>query len=133
MFDEKEYFDPRKSQLNVIGTTLEPCSSDPLTGFLRDGCCSWDPRDIGSHTVCAIMTTEFLEFSKERGNDLSTPRPEYQFKGLKDGDRWCLCAARWKEAYDFGFAPRIYLRKTHKKTLEIVKLEILKEYALDLD
>ena len=90
MFDEKEYFDPRKSQLNVNGTTLEPCSSDPLTGFLRDGCCSWDPRDIGSHTVCAIMTTEFLEFSKERGNDLSTPRPEYQFKGLKDGDRWCL-------------------------------------------
>ena len=89
--------------------------------------------DMGIHTVCAYITEDFLKFSKERGNDLSTPRPEFSFPGLKEGDSWCLCAARWKEAYDFGFAPRIYLRKTHKKTLEIVKLEILKEYALDLD
>ena len=129
MFDEKEYFDPRKSQLNVIGTTLEPCSSDPLTGFLRDGCCSWDPRDIGSHTVCAIMTTEFLEFSKERGNDLSTPRPEYHFEGLKDGDRWCLCAARWEEARMAGKAPKVVLEATNIKCLDICDLEHLKKHT----
>ena len=129
MFDEKEYFDPRKSQKNVIGTTLEPCSSDPLTGFLRDGCCSWDPRDVGSHTVCAIMTTEFLDFSKERGNDLSTPRPEYQFEGLRDGDRWCLCAARWEEARMAGKAPKVILEATNIKCLDICDLEHLKKHT----
>ena len=129
MFDEKEYFDPRKSQLNVNGTTLEHCSSDPLTGFLRDGCCNWDPRDIGSHTVCAIITTEFLEFSKERGNDLSTPRPEYQFEGLKDGDRWCLCAARWEEARLAGKAPKVVLEATNIKCLDICDLEHLKKHT----
>ncbi len=91
------------------------------------------PRDIGIHTVCAYMTEDFLEFSSQKGNDLSTPRPEFSFPGLKEGDSWCLCAERWKEAYEFGKAPRIYLRKTHKKTLEIINIEILKEFALDLD
>ena len=129
MFDEKDYFDPRKSQLNVIGTILESCSINPLTGFLRDGCCSWDPRDGGSHTVCAIMTKEFLQFSKERGNDLSTPRPEYQFEGLKDGDQWCLCAARWEEARQAGKAPIVVLEATNLKCLEICKLEDLKKHA----
>ena len=132
MFDEKDYFDPRKSQLNVNGTTLESCSVSPLTGFLRDGCCSWDPRDGGSHTVCAIMTKEFLQFSKESGNDLSTPRPEYQFEGLKDGDQWCLCAARWLEAYEAGSAPSIIARATHRRALEIIPMEAMKEFSLDI-
>ena len=127
MFDEKDYFDPRKSQLNVNGTTLEPCSVDPLTGFLRDGCCNWDPRDGGSHTVCAIMTTDFLEFSKNRGNDLSTPRPEYQFEGLKAGDQCCLCATRCEEARQAGKAPKVVLESTNIKCLEISDLEHLKE------
>ena len=129
MFDEKDYFDPRKSQLNVNGTTLEPCSISPITGFLRDGCCSWDPRDGGSHTVCAIMTDEFLNFSKEKGNDLSTPRPEFQFEGLKDGDKWCLCAARWEEARQAGKAPIVVLQATNIKCLEICKIEDLKKHA----
>ena len=129
MFDEKDYFDPRKSQLNVIGTILEPCSSDPLTGFFRDGCCNSDPRDVGSHTVCAIMTKEFLEYSKDRGNDLSTPRPEYQFEGLKDGDQLCLCAARWEEARQAGKAPKVVLEATNIKCLEICDLEHLKEHT----
>ena len=132
MFDEKDYFDPRKSQLNVNGTTLEPCSTKPLTGFLRDGCCKWDPRDGGSHTVCAIMTTEFLEFSKSMGNDLSTPRPELGFDGLKEGDSWCLCANRWLEAYQNGAAPKIKLKSTHLKALEIIDLDSLKAHSIDI-
>ena len=129
MFDEKDYFDPRKSQLNVTGKILEPCSTNPLTGFLRDGCCSSDPRDVGSHTVCAIITKEFLEYSKDKGNDLSTPRPEYQFEGLKDGDQWCLCAARWEEARQAGKAPMVVLEATNIKCLEICDLEHLKEHS----
>ena len=129
MYDEKDFFDPRKSQLNVKGTTLKPCSTKPLTGFLRDGGCSWDPRDGGRPTVCAIMTTEFLEFSKDNGTDLSTPSPEYQFEGLKDGDRWCLCAARWEEARLEGKAPKVVLEATNIKCLDICDLENLKKHT----
>ncbi|CAN5757031.1 DUF2237 family protein [soil metagenome] len=114
---------------NVFGTELEPCSQDPLTGFYRDGCCETGPEDLGVHTVCAIMTEEFLEFSKERGNDLSTSRPEYGFRGLEPGDRWCLCAARWKEAWEAGMAPQVVLTATHEATLEIVPLEALVKVA----
>ena len=129
MFDEKDYFDPRKSQLNVNGTTLEPCSISPMTGFLRDGCCSWDPRDGGSHTVCAIMTDEFLRFSASKGNDLITPAPHYQFPGLKAGDKWCLCVSRWIEAERAGKAPKLVLEATHEKTLEFTSLETLVKHA----
>jgi len=114
---------------NVFGTELEPCSHDPLTGFYRDGCCETGPEDLGMHTVCAIMTEEFLEFSRERGNDLSTPRPGFGFQGLKPGDRWCLCAARWKEAWEAGKAPQVVLTATNEATLEIVPLEALVKVA----
>ena len=114
---------------NVLGTELVPCSYDPLTGYFRDGCCHTDMHDLGSHVVCAIMTDEFLEFSRSRGNDLSTPRPEYRFAGLKDGDRWCLCALRWKEALAAGVAPAVVLECTHARALEFVTLEQLQEYA----
>ena len=120
-------------QKNVFDEIIDECCSDPITGFYRDGFCNTDDRDVGIHTECAHMTEDFLEFSSQKGNDLSTPRPEFSFPGLKEGDSWCLCAERWKEAYEFGKAPRIYLRKTHKKTLEIINIEILKEFALDLD
>ena len=120
-------------QKNVFDEIIEECCSDPITGFYRDGFCNTDDRDAGIHTVCAYMTEDFLSFSKQKGNDLSTPRPEFSFPGLKEGDSWCLCAERWKEAYVSGKAPRIYIRKTHKKTLEIINIEILKEFALDLD
>lgn len=118
--------------VNVLETPLEGCCQDPVTGFFRDGSCNTGPEDRGLHTVCARMTQEFLEFSKARGNDLSTPRPEWGFPGLKDGDRWCLCALRWKEAQEAGAAPKVYLRATHKATLEVVPLSVLREYALDL-
>ena len=114
---------------NVLGTELVPCSYDPLTGYFRDGCCHTDMHDLGSHVVCAIMTDEFLEFSRSRGNDLSTPRPEYRFAGLEDGDRWCLCALRWKEALAAGVAPAVALESTHARALEFVTLEQLQEYA----
>jgi uncharacterized protein (DUF2237 family) len=114
---------------NVFGTELEPCSQDPLTGFYRDGCCETGPEDLGMHTVCAIMTEEFLEFSRERGNDLSTPRPEFGFQGLVPGDRWCLCASRWKEAWEAGMAPQVVLTATNEATLEIVPLEALVKVA----
>jgi uncharacterized protein (DUF2237 family) len=114
---------------NVLGTELVPCSYDPLTGYFRDGCCHTDMHDLGSHVVCAIMTDEFLEFSRSRGNDLSTPRPEYRFAGLEDGDRWCLCALRWKEALAVGVAPGVILECTHARALEFVTLEQLQEYA----
>lgn len=114
---------------NVLGTDLVPCSYDPLTGYFRDGCCHTDMHDLGSHVVCAIVTDEFLEFSRSRGNDLSTPRPEYRFAGLEDGDRWCLCALRWKEALAAGVAPAVVLECTHARALEFVGLEQLQEYA----
>ena len=115
--------------LNVLGTELVPCSYDPLTGYYRDGCCNTDDQDQGSHVVCAKVTQEFLDFSLRRGNDLITPRPEHRFAGLKAGDRWCLCALRWKEAFDAGFAPPVVLECTHAKALEFVTLEQLQSFA----
>ena len=117
---------------NVLGEVLEPCSLSPMTGFFRDGCCYTGPEDLGVHTVCAEMTADFLAFSKERGNDLSTPRPEFGFPGLVPGNRWCLCAARWQEAHLAGKAPRVVLRATHERTLEVCRLADLKRSALDL-
>ncbi len=114
---------------NVLGGPLAECSRDPLTGFFRDGCCNTGPMDTGLHTVCAILTAEFLKFSKARGNDLSTPRPEFAFPGLKPGDRWCLCATRWRDAYEAGTAPKVALHATHAASLAIVSLEALKEHA----
>ena len=119
--------------INVFGEPLEPCSEDPLTGFFRDGCCNTSEQDVGSHTVCVQVTQEFLEFSRKRGNDLSTPRPEIGFSGLNPMDQWCLCAARWLEAYQQEAAPKLYLGKTHQKALEIVPLEILQRYAVDVN
>ena len=115
---------------NVLGTALMPCGTAPMTGFFRDGCCNTSEEDLGIHTVCAEMTEEFLEFSKEAGNDLSTPRPEFAFPGLKPGDRWCLCAARWAEAADAGKAPRVVLEATHARTLELVTLAHLRRFAI---
>jgi uncharacterized protein (DUF2237 family) len=114
---------------NVLGSELIPCSQDPVTGFFRNGCCETGPEDLGLHTVCAVMTQEFLAYSKAAGNDLSTPIPEYGFPGLKPGDRWCLCAPRWKEALDAGMAPQVVLESTHEETLAIVPLGVLKDYA----
>jgi uncharacterized protein len=119
--------------LNVLGRPLADCSKQPMTGFFRDGCCNTSPEDAGSHTVCVVMTAEFLAFSKGRGNDLSTPRPEFGFAGLKPGDRWCLCAARWKEALDAGKAPLVVLGATHQKALEICDLQALKRFAIDMN
>lgn len=118
--------------INVFGEPLEPCSLTPMTGFYRNGCCSTGPEDVGRHTVCAEMTADFLEFSKARGNDLSTPVPEYNFPGLHPGDRWCMVAARWTEAFTAGMAPRVYLRATHQSALRYATLDALKAYALDL-
>lgn len=117
---------------NVLGSRLEACSIKPMTGFLRNGCCDTAPEDVGSHTVCAVMTDAFLEFSKSRGNDLSTPVPDYGFPGLKAGDRWCLCAPRWQEAFEAGHAPRVVLRATHEGALQFCSLADLKRYAIDL-
>jgi uncharacterized protein len=118
--------------LNVLGEPLQPCSVDPMTGFYRTGRCSTGPDDIGRHCVCAEMTDDFLAFSKSRGNDLSTPRPEFNFPGLKAGDRWCLVAARWKEAHEAGVAPRVALLSTHQSALAVIDLATLKAHALDL-
>ena len=118
-----------KQALNVLGTVLRPCSFDPLTGFYRDGCCNTDIEDHGTHVICAVMTDEFLQFSKMRGNDLSTARPEYGFGGLQAGDRWCLCALRWREAFSAGLAPEVVLESTHAKALEVVSIEQLREYV----
>lgn len=120
-------------QRNVLGGPLGTCSERPMTGFFRDGCCNTSEEDLGLHTVCVVMTDEFLAFSKMRGNDLSTPHPEFGFPGLKAGDRWCLCAARWREALEAGAAPRVVLNSTNEATLEIVSLEMLKRYAVDLN
>lgn len=116
---------------NVLGGVLLPCSVAPLTGFLRDGCCNTGPHDFGLHVVCAEMTAEFLAFSRAAGNDLSTPRPEYGFAGLRLGDRWCLCAARWEEARQAGVAPQVLLEATHEAALLVVRLEDLRAHALD--
>lgn len=112
--------------LNVLGTALEPCSFDPMTGFYRNGCCDTGSEDQGVHVVCAVMTEEFLAFSKAQGNDLSTPVAMYEFPGLKPGDRWCLCAARWREAYDAGCAPTVVLEATHARMLEWATLDELR-------
>ena len=118
---------------NVLGTELELCSFDPVTGFYRDGCCNTGGEDMGVHTVCTIMTDEFLAFSKAAGNDLSTPHPEYGFVGLKAGDQWCLCAPRWQEALEAGSAPQVRLLATHIATLEWASLSDLRTHAVDLD
>ena len=115
---------------NVLGTALVPCSYDPLTGYFRDGCCNTAQDDAGSHVVCVKMTAEFLAFSARRGNDLSTPRPEYRFRGLREGDRWCLCALRWKEAFEANAAPPVVLECTHERALEFVALPALQAHAL---
>lgn len=119
--------------LNVFGEPLEPCGERPLTGFFRDGHCNTCEQDVGSHTVCIEASQEFLEYSRFKGNDLSTPIPEYGFEGVKAGDSWCLCAARWLEAHKDNMAPRVYLRRTHQRALEIVPLVLMREYAVDLN
>lgn len=122
-----------RAPLNVLGGTLADCGRDPVTGFWRDGCCNTGPEDAGVHTVCAIMTAEFLIFSKSAGNDLSTPHPEFGFAGLQPGDRWCLCAARWAEALRADAAPRVVLAATHIATLHYATLDELKAHAADLN
>jgi hypothetical protein len=122
----------RETARNVLGEPLGDCSHAPLTGWFRDGCCNTDARDRGLHTVCAVVTADFLEFSRARGNDLVTPIPESGFPGLQPGDRWCLCAARWREAFEAGMAPRVVLAATHEATLLVVPLEHLKRHAIDL-
>tara|TARA_Y100000814_G_scaffold252639_1_gene199990 strand:- start:114 stop:488 length:375 start_codon:yes stop_codon:yes gene_type:complete len=121
-----------EKQKNVLGTELEPCGTNPITGFFRDGCCNTGVNDRGTHTVCAIVDDRFLEFSISKGNDLVTPRQEYGFKGLKNGDSWCLCAIRWEEARRAGCAPMVKIKSTNIKTLEFVRLEHLKEHQVDL-
>jgi uncharacterized protein (DUF2237 family) len=117
---------------NMFGEPLETCSSKPMSGFYRDGCCNTGQEDIGSHTVCAVMTSEFLDFSKSRGNDLSTPVPGFGFPGLKPGDRWCLCEPRWQEAFEANQPPRVALRATHEAALTYCALADLKRFAVDL-
>ena len=119
-------------QENVLGTPLETCSMRPLTGFTRSGCCDFEPLDTGQHTVCVVTTAEFLAYSAAQGNDLSTPIPEFEFPGLKPGDRWCLCAARWQEALESGKAPKVVLRATNKAALDVVDFQDLKRHAIDL-
>ncbi len=121
--------DEKEPARNVLGQPLVACSLAPLTGFFRDGCCSTGPSDAGRHVVCAVMTEDFLNFSKARGNDLSTPRPEYRFPGLRPGDRWCLCALRWKEAFEASKAPKVILEATHEAALRYVTLDDLLRHA----
>ena len=122
----------RAASRNVFGAPLETCSTRPVTGFFRNGCCDTGPEDMGSHTVCVVVTEEFLQFSKSRGNDLSTPVPAFGFAGLQPGDRWCLCAPRWQEALEAESPPRVVLRATHEGALQFCKLADLKRYAIDL-
>ena len=122
-----------EASTNVFGEPLSTCNEKPMTGFFRDGCCNTSDEDVGSHTVCVEVTTEFLEFSRFKGNDLSTPRPEFGFAGLRPGHRWCLCAARWMEAHDSDMAPRVVLRGTHARALDIAPLELLRQFAVDLN
>jgi len=121
----------KEPSVNVLGDALESCSTAPVTGFFRNGCCDTGPEDRGLHTVCAEMTAEFLALSKYLGNDLSTPRPEWGFAGLKPGDHWCLCAERFKQAHDEGAAPRVKLAATHRRTLDVVPLAVLQQHASD--
>ncbi|MFK7829057.1 MAG: DUF2237 family protein [Congregibacter sp.] len=121
-----------ETSLNVFDEPLEVCGDDPKTGFFRDGCCNTNMQDAGSHTVCVEVTGEFLEYSRDRGNDLITPVPQFGFPGLKPGDRWCLCASRWLQAHEVGKAPRVYLKRTHRRALDVVPAKTLREYALDL-
>ena len=123
----------RDPNVNVVGGALLTCSNTPLTGFFRDGCCATGQDDLGSHTVCAVMNDSFLAFSREAGNDLSTARPEWGFAGLREGDRWCLCASRWLEAYEAGQAPEVVLGATHARALEVVPIEALLELAASPD
>jgi len=118
--------------LNVLGGDLEPCGNDPVTGFFRDGCCSTGSEDLGSHTVCAVMTAPFLEHQRAIGNDLMTPLPAYQFPGLEPGDRWCVVAVRWFEAYEAGVAAPVVLAATHARALDVIPLEALREHAVDV-
>jgi uncharacterized protein len=118
--------------MNVIGGELEPCGTDPVTGFYRDGCCTSRPEDLGSHTVCAVMTAEFLEHQRDVGNDLSTPIAAYEFPGLEPGDRWCVVAARWMQAYEAGVAPPVVLAATHARALELIPLDALRQHAVDV-
>jgi uncharacterized protein len=117
---------------NVLGGELEPCGTDPVTGFFRDGCCTTGPEDLGSHTICTVVTTEFLAHQRAVGNDLSTPLPAYQFPGLEPGDRWCVVAGRWWQAYQAGVAAPVILAATHARALDVVPLEALREYAVDV-
>ena len=119
--------------INVNGTELQNCSTDPLTGWFRDGCCNTDSRDRGSHTVCAILTDDFLQFAKSQGNDLITPSPQFGFPGLKAGDRWCVCVDRWIEAYLSECAPKIILEATNQSVISKIEIKILKKFALDLN
>jgi uncharacterized protein (DUF2237 family) len=119
-------------QRNVLGGELEECGTDPVTGFYRDGCCSTGPEDVGSHTVCTVVTREFLDYQKTLGNDLSTPRPQFRFPGLNPGDRWCVVAARWLQAYEAGVAAPVVLAATHSRALEAVPLELLSQHAVDV-
>ncbi|SIT11442.1 hypothetical protein SAMN05421759_11726 [Roseivivax lentus] len=123
----------KDASVNVLGAPLALCSSDPLTGFFRDGACNTCAEDRGSHTVCAVLTAEFLAYSKYVGNDLSTPRPEFNFPGLKPGDRWCLCAGRFMQAHEEGCAPRVSLASTHQRALEVVPMEVLEVYKIEQD
>jgi hypothetical protein len=123
----------RETGRNVFNEPLVPCSFDPLTGYFRDGCCRTSGEDTGTHVVCAIMTAEFLVFSHSRGNDLSTPRPEWGFAGLKPGDQWCLCALRWKEAWQAGMAPHVVLESTNRRVLDLIELEDLQRHAWEPD
>ena len=120
------------AERNVLGGALEPCGTDPLTGFYRDGCCSSGPDDVGSHTVCAVMTREFLDHQKASGNDLSTPRPEWHFPGLAPGDRWCVVAVRWLHSYSDGVPAPVVLAATNERALDIVPLRLLREHAVDV-
>lgn len=121
----------QKDAKNVLGGKLQLCCSDPVTGFFRDGYCNTGKQDVGTHVVCAIVTQEFLDYTLSKGNDLSTPRPEFDFPGLKPGDGWCLCVSRWKEAYDAGCAPSVKLDATHEKALDFVSLQALKAHAIN--
>ena len=118
---------------NILGTELQSCCTEPMTGFFRDGCCNTNQMDQGTHVVCAIVTDEFLDFTRSRGNDLGTPRPEFEFAGLSAGQSWCLCASRWLEAHDAGCAPRVHLKRTNSQALAIAPLAVLKGYAADLN
>jgi uncharacterized protein len=120
------------SERNVLGGDLEPCGTDPMTGFYRDGTCSCGPDDVGLHSVCAVMTEEFLAHQRSVGNDLSTPRPEWSFPGLRPGDRWCVVAARWKQSYDAGAAAPVVLASTHARSLEIIPIDMLREHSVDV-